>query len=569
MVPQLAFAPQAVIGPNTPGDINFGVLNFKSLAAAKLEPRRLTLLAGANSSGKSSFLQALLFLAQSNGQATPVINGDLVRLGEPSDVLRDGTDSLTLEFSYGPVAADGIDESSGEIQTLRIALDKPKDRPTLTVAEISLWHNGGCTASATRQPQIPGAPPLRANETALVQAQPYEDLIIVISGITPTRILYRVTRESAEVAVYPLLRETGRGRLNILAQLLVQAQVEEADEVVTDMTTLRERFNANEVVEPDDPLLSKVMDRFVDYVAPGNWMVQPVLSPEFARFGPALLIQASEAPEAPLALASELGTAVERVSRLASAIVYLGPLRDDPRVAYPLGHTIDALPVGEKGEFTAAFVLAHGSDTLVYGNPDGAMRRSSFRAALVEWCKHLEIAQDVAVKEMGKLGHQLRLRVGGRQRDPTAIGVGASQLLPVVAVVLGAPAGSLVLLEQPELHLHPRVQSRLGDFLITARPDIRIVVETHSEYLVTRLRLRIAQGTLLASDVAVLFASVRSSKEGAEDQYTDFAALNLDQLGDLDYWPPAFFDSLDVDNVALADAVSARLKAEAQSDDAP
>ena len=80
------------------GNVTFRVINFKSIASAELEPRRLTILAGANSSGKSSLLQALLFLAQSFDEPTPVINGDLVRLGEPTDVIRDGTDELTLEF---------------------------------------------------------------------------------------------------------------------------------------------------------------------------------------------------------------------------------------------------------------------------------------------------------------------------------------------------------------------------------------------------------------------------------------------------------------------------------------
>src|SRR5580698_3360971 len=80
--------------------VAFGIANFKSITEAEITPQRLTILAGANSSGKSSLLQALLFLAQSMQGGAPVINGDLVRLGEPSDVIRDGTKNMTFAFGY-------------------------------------------------------------------------------------------------------------------------------------------------------------------------------------------------------------------------------------------------------------------------------------------------------------------------------------------------------------------------------------------------------------------------------------------------------------------------------------
>lgn len=108
--------------------------------------------------------------------------------------------------------------------------------------------------------------------------------------------------------------------------------------------------------------------------------------------------------------------------------------------------------------------------------------------------KSLGVGTKVVIEDQRKLGRSLRLQVDGVSRDLTAIGVGARQLLPVVALVLGVPSRSVVLLEQPELHLHPAVQSRLADFLMFAREDIRILVETHSEYLVSRLRRRLAEG---------------------------------------------------------------------------
>src|SRR4029077_10581733 len=207
-----------------------------------------------------------------------------------------------------------------------------------------------------------------------------------------------------------------------------------------------------------------------------------------------------------LEVTSRIGRSANRMEAFGSAIVYLGPLRDDPRFAYPLGHTIASLPVGEKGEFTAAYLARNGSSRRRYRAPGAdSTTNGDLLSAVSKWCEYLGIADEVTVQSLGKLGHRLGLKVGGSERDPTAIGVGASQLLPVVVLVLGATSRQFVLLEQPELHLHPKVQSRLADFLSSARPDLRLLIETHSEYLLTRLRLHVVNGKIEKDDLAVLF----------------------------------------------------------------
>jgi predicted ATPase len=133
---------------------------------------------------------------------------------------------------------------------------------------------------------------------------------------------------------------------------------------------------------------------------------------------------------------------------------------------------------------------------------------------------------------------------------------------------LGAERGRLVLLEQPELHLHPKVQARLGDFLASARPDIRLLVETHSEYLITRLRRRVAEGVVSGEELAVLFVKQRvvehvieeDGEEATEKEiFSEFRRLSLDEHGDFNAWPEDFFDALEGDTVHLAEAVMRRL----------
>jgi predicted ATPase len=548
------------------GRVTFGVLNFKSIAAAEIEPKRLTVVAGSNSSGKSSLLQSVLFAAQSFGEPTPVINGDLVRLGEASDVIRNGMDETTLEFCYRELLRHDDGEDTEEVpRAWRLTLTARDAGRSLAAHEFSLWRRGACMFKAAAEDQ-PKNLPRGEEELALRIVDPEnfrlpENSYLIIAGITPTRLAYEADEQKL-AAEFDLAVETGRTPRLPLEEILRLARVNSSDDAVSArLTDLIHRVSHGDLGPLPTPDRELLLDAFKEVVAPAGWISEPIAAPGRGR--PFWRVRADESEGlTPTALAHDISRGVEQVERLSAAIIYLGPLRDDPRVAYPLGHTVRALPVGEKGEFTAAYLRENRGVRLSYGRPDGSQTFGTLASAVNQWCDYLGIAARIEVSTQGKLGHVLGLRVGGQERDPTAIGVGASQLLPVVVLVLGAPEGAVVLLEQPELHLHPGVQSRLADFLSRARRDIRIVVETHSEYLLTRLRLRIAEGDLDPDELAVLFATQKPDDEEADSEavHTQFEHLALDELGDFNRWPEDFFDSLDRDSVDLARAVARKLE---------
>jgi AAA domain, putative AbiEii toxin, Type IV TA system/Protein of unknown function (DUF3696) len=551
------------------GNPTFGVADFKSIGAAQLVPRNLTVLCGANSSGKSSLLQAVLFFAQSFGQASVVINGDLVRLGEGIDVIKDGTDSTTVEVQFDvEKKQEGEEEESTERHRLRLTFDSPPGRAGLSIAALSLWIEDSCLLDVVRtskRPEVDAFP--NAEVLAALRGDEDEpDTYLFVSGVTPVQFAYRVSPAGLAQLVYKVLERNGSGRYNILEELLANAD-DPAD--IRQLQALHKRFTENEIISSDDPALAGVFDRYAEFLVPDDWLTAPIAvttaGPGMAQMRFGLFGVNEYIPDELARIVEELVLAFSCAQQIAEQTIYLGPLRDDPRVAYPLGHTVRGLPVGEKGEFTAAYLLDHGTDVTKYGSPGGQQRTTTLRRAVIDWCEYLGIADAVEVEPMGKMGHQLRLKVGGTLRDPTAIGVGASQLLPVVALVLGADAGAIVLMEQPELHLHPKVQSRLADFLIRARPDVRLVIETHSENLITRLRLRVAEQQVQPEDISVLFAS-QKPVDGAEGLYTEFRALSIDELGDFDFWPQDFFDSLDQDASALAKAVAASMRAKRPQD---
>ena len=117
------------------------------------------------------------------------------------------------------------------------------------------------------------------------------------------------------------------------------------------------------------------------------------------------------------------------------------------------------------------------------------------------------------------------------------VGFGASQILPVLGLCLSASPGDLILLEQPELHLNPGMQQKLADFLLVmSKTGRQVIVETHSEYLITRLRRNAATDSEDHKYFTIIFVE-RDAKTG-----TSYRTVNVDEQGDLSEWPKGFFD---------------------------
>jgi predicted ATPase len=120
----------------------------------------------------------------------------------------------------------------------------------------------------------------------------------------------------------------------------------------------------------------------------------------------------------------------------------------------------------------------------------------------------------------------------------TDVGFGISQILPVLTMCYSVPEGSIVVFEQPEIHLHPRAASGLADVFIHASKmrSVQFIIESHSEHLLRRLQRRIAEqhNGLAYDDVALYFCSYEENESKLEP-------LNVDLYGDITNWPEDFF----------------------------
>ena len=142
--------------------------------------------------------------------------------------------------------------------------------------------------------------------------------------------------------------------------------------------------------------------------------------------------------------------------------------------------------------------------------------------------------------EMGK-------DVSSRYRN-TNVGFGITYTLPIIVAVLASPPGTLILIENPEAHLHPRGQTEMGELLaLAASCGVQVVIETHSDHVLNGIRLAVHGGRLNPEDVQLHYFQ-RQEKQG--QALTKVVSPRIDRNGRIDRWPDGFFDewekSLDV-----------------------
>jgi len=230
-----------------------------------------------------------------------------------------------------------------------------------------------------------------------------------------------------------------------------------------------------------------------------------------------------------------------------NGIKYLGPLRDDPKMIFSLPPIPDMKDVGMKGEYTAAVLERFGKDILVecpLPPENERFIQKTQQMALIDavnlWLKHMNLVKNVITTDYGKMGVGLTVQAneGDMEFDLTNVGVGVSQVLPMLTMCLLTPVDGTVLIEQPELHLHPKVQGILGDFFLgIATRGTQCILETHSDRLINRIRRRIAEDL-----EDKIFKLTRIYMVEMENSETKILQVEPNEYGAITRWPKGFFD---------------------------
>lgn len=443
--------------------MKLSVSGFKSISSVeRFNFKKLTLLAGINSSGKSSLIQALLLLKQtfeSGGNEILKTRGDYVNANEPLDLVHGKTRKRKLEYVVTLYAdemenADEFGEylpEGEQLQQLDIALTFSLNGTAhLDDMQIDLWY--GCETE---------------RETFKLHRNTSKDTFD-ISSSQPAMVNNNGGKYKKNLKGYTLSFKYG--------------------------------FL---------PFFGESEGEIVSFTIIKN--IQSVLS------------------------------------RLFAAICYVGPQRVKPELARSYSQ-IDFKDVGLNGENTR-FLLNEKKGTMVEGYDKKLVELVN------EWIVgRMNLAKSINVtRDANKLYRVMVTNESGVEVDLCQTGFGLSQILPIVTQGLLTPKGGTFIVEDPDVHMHPRVQAEAVNFFADLIAHGRkVIVETHSDHIVTRMRLLLAQGSISHDDVNVCFVT-------NEEGHSEYCSCALTQEGMFaEPLPEGFMDSQETD---FREIIKTRLQA--------
>jgi predicted ATPase len=236
---------------------------------------------------------------------------------------------------------------------------------------------------------------------------------------------------------------------------------------------------------------------------------------------------------------------------------YLGPLRNRARRAYTWAGEVPE-HVGWSGERSVEALLAAKDREISRGFKKRALR---FQALVAAWLKQMGLLYSFEARPIAEHRKEyevvVRTKASAEEVNLTDVGFGISQILPVIVSCFYASPHTTVLMEQPELHLHPAVQSEMADLFVEAiharergeNRGMQFIVESHSEHFLHRLQRRVAEERLKQDEVALYFCE--NGIEGSE-----LKPLDVDANGNIVNWPQGFFGDEMGDLVAMTEAAA-------------
>ncbi|MDR9865163.1 AAA family ATPase [Pseudomonas baetica] len=223
---------------------------------------------------------------------------------------------------------------------------------------------------------------------------------------------------------------------------------------------------------------------------------------------------------------------------------YITAERIGPRDFYPLEDRSTIQTVGPKGEH-AVSCLSRLAEKAVHESicindtPPTLMRQvEAWMQQFFPGCG-IEV---VPIARMNAVSLGIRTSPETDYHRPINVGFGLTQVLPILVAVLSAAPGDLILIENPEVHLHPAGQAMMGSFLATAASTgAQIVIESHSDHVLNGIRRIVRKKILQPNQVALHFF------RPAKPEQDQVISPQIDQSGNIDSWPEGFFDQFDKD----------------------
>lgn len=208
--------------------------------------------------------------------------------------------------------------------------------------------------------------------------------------------------------------------------------------------------------------------------------------------------------------------------------------------------------LGTKGEYTAHFISIYRDKNIPHANLSHPKAISlNLREQVEAWLGEVSPGTRLEIKsnpDMDLVSFQYSYGLSNPRRA-TNVGFGITYTLPIIVAVLTSSPGTLILVENPEAHLHPKGQSKMGELLaLTASCDVQVMIETHSDHVLNGIRRAVHDSKLDHKDVQLHYF-YREKENG--QTVTKVLSPHMDADGRIDKWPEGFFDQAEKDLLEL------------------
>ena len=241
------------------------------------------------------------------------------------------------------------------------------------------------------------------------------------------------------------------------------------------------------------------------------------------------------------------GRGGEALARRLEGLSYLTAERLGPREVYVLEDSQMTPVVGPRGEYFASLLYSGGNEKVLPGllvedAPPTRLHQVTKRMEQFFPGCRLEIRR---IPDTNAVTLGLRTSKGTSFHRPIHAGFGLTQVLPLLVAAISADRDDFLLVENPEVHIHPSGQAAMGEFLAqVAAAGIQVLAETHSDHILNGVRRAVKKGILPPDDAALHFFRPRGQAGGETSQVE---SPRLDSEGRVDAWPEGFFDQFDKD----------------------
>ena len=507
--------------------------NFKAFGKrARIPFAPITLIFGENSAGKSSILHALYLLKQtiesreSGALLLPRTENGIVDLGSFQEMLFDHDLDRTLSIR--------VETRAHRELTMEFRFKHPSKEEVL-LDQIGIYDGKSSECIAKFQPLSTTEEPKEFWER-----MGYSPDLTLHDLSLPSTVVECVWLTKATEYWKPEFEWCKKNKDNILDQIKeMQVYFERSlnrrtyltkDVLHKDLSLLNSHFD---LFSSDFDLKTYILERHKEKINAALWMqgflpdsIMSIKRSRWIKRSPSLLRDQSN--DAEICDVAELALESSRVLEHTLRDLFpMGPLRKSPERVNIFRGTSPG-NVGYRGDLL----------------PDMLFRRPELVKEANEWLQQLDMGYELDVKTVGTdSGDLFEVRlIDTRRKEPVNValpdvGFGISQLLPLVVQSLVSEK-RIISIEQPEVHVHPKLQADLGNLLAHAIKEPRnnqFIVETHSEHLILRLQRLVREKQIEPEDISVVYIS--RGPEGAKAE-----RLHLDEDGDfIDDWPNGFF----------------------------